>query len=165
MGDGVTSAGSVPPASQTTNAGQSGASSPADAAKFGEALKQACPEGLGRPPHVAGMPRRFDPPCTYLRDPSQSSQSSQPSQPPNLKVQGDPDRFKSPIMTRPNGPDYSKPIRQLDSNPLAGVKVPDGLPSHNSGLGQNDGAHFVSLPVWGTPREESPDKTPYKPPR
>jgi hypothetical protein len=158
MGDGVTGAGSAPPANQTTNAGNSGASSPADAAKFGEALKQEslCPEGLGRPPHVAGMPRRYDPPCTYLRD---------PSQPANLKVQGDPDRFKSPIITRSNGPDYSKPIRQLDSNPLSGVKVPDGLPSHNTGIGQNDGGHFLSIPVWGTPQEESPDQTPYKPPR
>jgi hypothetical protein len=68
MGDGVTGLGN-PPANQTTNAGQSGAASPPDAAKFGEALEQEslCPAGLGRPPHVAGMPPRYDPPCHYLR--------------------------------------------------------------------------------------------------
>src|SRR5690348_4289521 len=35
MGDGVTGAGNTPPASQMTNAGQGGAQSQADAAKFG----------------------------------------------------------------------------------------------------------------------------------
>ena len=61
MGDGVTSAGNAPPANQTTNAGQSGAQSQADAqsALFGEALKQEnlCPEGLHRPHRNEGMSR------------------------------------------------------------------------------------------------------------
>lgn len=55
MGDGVT--GSVnAPAHQTTNAGNTGASSAVDTAaqaEFGDALKQEslCPEGLSRRPH------------------------------------------------------------------------------------------------------------------
>jgi hypothetical protein len=74
-----------PPANQTTNTGNSGAACPAGTAKFDEALKQEslCPPGLGRPPHVAGMPPRYDPPCTYLRNPSQ------PSKPADLQVHRD----------------------------------------------------------------------------
>jgi hypothetical protein len=160
MGDGVTSAGNAAPANQTTNAGQSGAQSQADAAaqsQFGEALKQEslCP-GLGRPPHVAGFPPRYDPP--YLRNPSQ------PSKPVDLHVHGDiPNLLKGPTND-PNGPDYSKSIPpQLDSNPLSQVKIPDGLPTHNSGLSKD--GHILSIPVWGSPQKESPDQTPYEPPR
>ena len=157
MGDAVTSAGSAPPANQTTNAGQSGAASPADAAKFSEALEQEniCPAGLSRRPPDG---------CTYLRKPSL------PSQPANVKVQEDPNS-KSPIVTRPNGPDYKKPIHQLDSNPLSDVKLPDWLPTHDGGL-SNDG-HIIMKRVWGTPQKsdqtgappESPNHTDYKPAR
>lgn len=134
MGDGVTSSVNAP-ANQTANAGNSGAPSPADTtaqSKFGEALKQEslCP-GLGRAPHVAGMPPRYDTPCTYLRNPSQ------PSQPVDLQYHGDPDRLKGPT-SRSNGPDYSQPIPQLPSTSL---QVPKG-PFHSSGLGSGDGAHI-----------------------
>jgi hypothetical protein len=123
MGNGVTSTGNAP-AHQTTDAGNTGASSAADTAaqsEFGDALKQEslCPEGLSRRPQDG---------CTYLRN---------PSQPVDLQFHGDPDRFKGP-MNRPNGPDYSKPIPQLPSNSL---KVPEG-PFHSSGLGSGDGAHI-----------------------
>jgi hypothetical protein len=159
MGDGVTGLGKAP-ANQMTNAGQSGAASPPDAAKFGEALAQEslCPEGLGRPPHVAGMPPRYDPPCTYLRNPSQ------PSKPADLQVHGDiPNLLKGPTND-PNGPDYKKSIpAERDPNPLHGVKPPDGAPSHDDGLSKD--GHIIMVPVRGTPREESPDQTPYKPPR
>jgi hypothetical protein len=158
MGDGVTSLGNAP-ANQTTNAGQSGASSPADAAKFDEALKQEslCPEGLGRPPHVAGMPPRYDPPCTYLR-----------TQPIDLHYHGgdhpDPlNGLKGPTND-PNGPDYKKPIPpERDQNPLSGAKPPDWAPTHDSGLSKD--AHIPMVNVWNSPQKESPDQTPYKPPR
>jgi hypothetical protein len=161
MGDGVTSAGNAT-ANQTTNAGQSGDQSRAgDAAqsKFGEALEQEslCPPGLGRSPHVAGMPPRYDAPCHYLR-----------TQPIDLKYHGGdhPDSLnglKGPTND-PNGPDYKKPIpAERDPNPLHGVKSPDGAPSHDSGLSKD--GHILMVPVWGTPREESPEQTPYKPPR
>jgi hypothetical protein len=160
MGDGVTRAGNAPPASQTTNAGQSGATSAADAAKFGETLKQEslCPPGLGRPPHVGSFPPRYDPKCHYLRDPSQ------PSKPADLQVHGDiPNLLKGPTND-PNGPDYKKSIpAERDPNPLHGVKPPKGAPSHDEGLSKD--GHIIMVPLKGTPREESPDQTPYKPPR
>ena len=153
MGDGVTGPGSAP-ASQTTNAGQSGTQSPADdpaKAVFGETLKQEeslCPAVLSRRPPDG---------CTYLRNPSQ------PSKPVDLRIHGDiPNLVKGPTND-PNGPDYSRSIPQLDSNPLSKVKVPDWVPSHNSGLGPN--GHIFTIPVIGTPHQESPDQTPYKPPR
>ena len=127
MGDAVTSAGSGPTANQTTNAGQSGAASPADAAKFGEALEQEniCPEGLSRRPPDG---------CTYLRN---------PSQPVDLHLHRDPaDRLKGPTNGS-NGPDYSKPIPKLPSTFLP--QLPEGHVGHDSGLGKNDGAHFL---VW-----------------
>ena len=138
MADGVNGPGSAP-ANQTTNAGQSATESAADDAaksKFGETLEQEniCPEGLSRRPPDG---------CTYLRKPSL------PSQPANVKVQEDPNS-KSPIVTRPNGPDYKKPIHQLDSNPLSDVKLPDWLPTHDGGL-SNDG-HILMKRLWGTPQ-------------
>ncbi len=165
MGDEVTSAGSAPPASQTTNAGQSGAQSQAEAAKFGETLEQEslCPPGLGRQSHVGSFPPRTDQQCHYLHlgDPFQPSV---PSKPADLKLHGDPDRFKSPIMTRSNGIDYKKPIpAERDQNPLSGAKAPAGAPSHDSGLSKN--AHIIMVPIGNPPRDESPDQTPYKPPR
>jgi hypothetical protein len=136
MGDGVTSSGNAP-ANQTTNAGHSGAPSPADTAaqsKFGEALKteNICPKGLGRPPHDGWVPPRYDTPCTYLRNPSE------PSQPVDLRYRGDPDRLKGPTNGS-NGPDYSKPIPQLPSTSLP--KLPEG-PVGGSGLGSGDGAYI-----------------------
>lgn len=131
MGDGVTGAVNAP-ANQTTNA-RHGATLTDTAARleFGNALKHEnlCPEGLGRP-------SRFDPPCTYLRPPSQPPQ---PYKPVDIKVQGDPDRFKGPMNGGSNGIDYSKPTPQLPSN---SPKVPEG-PYHTGGLGTGDGAHIV----------------------
>jgi hypothetical protein len=69
-----------------------------------------------------------------LRPPSQSPQ---PSKPIDLKIHGDPDRFKGP-MTRSTGPDYSKPIPKLPSDSF---KLPEG-PYHDGGLGSGDGAHI-----------------------
>jgi hypothetical protein len=133
MADGVTSAGSAPPANQTTNASQSQAQSQAktdaQAALFGEALEQ-CPEGLHRP-------RPNDAPCTYLRPPSLSSQSqSQSSQ--SDQVQGNPDRFKSPITRSNGGDDYKKPTPKLEEK---GVKVPDG-PKVPTSMSPSPGTHL-----------------------
>jgi len=141
MGDGVTSAGNAP-ANQTTNASNSGAASPADAAQFGEALKQEslslCPEGLRRP-------HKDDAPCTFLRNPSQPPQPSQPSQSVDPhQVQGDPDRFKSPITRSNGGDDYKKPTPKLEEK---GVKVPDG-PKVPSSMVPGDKSH---LGGWGWP--------------
>jgi hypothetical protein len=156
MGDGVTSAGNAPPANQTTNAGQSGAQSQADAqsALFGEALKQEnlCPEGLHRP-------HRNDAPCTYLRPPSQSSQ---PSKPVDLHLHGDiPNLLKGP--TNDPNIDYKKSIpAERDPNPLAGAKPPDRAPTHDGGLSKD--AHIIMVPLGPQAPKESPDKTPYQPP-
>jgi hypothetical protein len=107
------------------------------------------------------MPPRYDTPCTYLRNPSQPSQ---PSKPADLQVRGDiPNLLKGPTND-PNGPDYSKSFPKLDDSNLF-PKVPDWVPSHSGGLGQNDGGHILTVPVLGTPHQESPDQTPYKPPR
>jgi hypothetical protein len=131
MGDGVT--GSVnAPVNQTTNARNS--ASPADTAarlEFGKALEQQniCPEGLGRP-------SRHDPPCSYLRNPSQPPQ---PSQPVDIHYKGNPDHLKGPMNGSNSGADYSKPIPQRPSNSL---KPPEG-PYHTGGLGTGDGAHIV----------------------
>src|SRR6185369_15720063 len=96
--------------------------------EFGNALEQQniCPEGLGRP-------SRYDPPCTYLRNPSQPPQ---PSKPVDLQPHGDPDRSKGP----PNGPKGldTKPIPQQPSN---SPKVPEG-PTHSGGQGEGDKAHI-----------------------
>jgi hypothetical protein len=129
MGIEVTSAGNAPPPNQTTNAGQSGAQSQADAqsALFGEALKQ-CPEGLHRP-------HPNDEPCTYLRPPSLSSQS-QSSQ--SDQVQGNPDRFKSPITRSNGGDDYKNPTPKLEEK---GVKVPDG-PKVPTSMSPSPGTHL-----------------------
>src|SRR5687767_7762938 len=97
MGNGVT--GSVnAPVNQTTNARNS--ASPADTAarlQFGKALEQQniCPEGLGRP-------SRYDPPCTYLRHPSQPPQ---PSQPVDIHYKGNPDHLKGPMNGSHKGTD------------------------------------------------------------
>jgi len=140
MGDPVTSAGSGPPANQTTNAGQSGTQSAADDAaksKFGDTLKQEslplCPEGLRRP-------HKDDAPCTYLRNPSQPPQPSQSVDP--HQVQGDPDRFKSPITRSNGGDDYKKPTPKLEEK---GVKLPDG-PKAPSSMVPGDKSH---LGGWG----------------
>ena len=132
MGNTVTSAGSGPPANQTTNASQSGAASPADP-KFDEALKQEslCPEGLSRRPQDG---------CTYLRNPSQPPQPSQSVDP--HQVQGDPDRFKSPITRSNGGDDYKKPTPKLEEK---GVKLPDG-PKAPSSMVPGDKSH---LGGWG----------------
>lgn len=134
MGDTVTSAGNTP-ANQTTNADNSGAASPADDALFGDVLKHEssmplCPEGLHRP-------HKDDAPCTYLRNPSQPSQSVDPHQ-----VQGNPDRFKSPMTRSNGGDDYKKPTPKLEEK---GVKVPDG-PKAPSSMVPGDKAH---LGGWG----------------
>jgi hypothetical protein len=127
MGDGVTGAGNAPPTHQTTN--QSEAKSQAQAALFDEALKQ-CPEGLHRP-------HPNDEPCTYLRPPSLSSQSqSQSSQ--SDQVQGNPDRFKSPITRSNGGDDYKKPTPKLEEK---GVKVPDG-PKVPTSMSPSPGTHL-----------------------
>jgi hypothetical protein len=130
MGDGVTGAGNTTPTNQTTNASQSDqAKTDAQAALFGEALKQ-CPEGLHRP-------RPNDEPCTYLRPPSLSSQSqSQSSQ--SDQVQGNPDRFKSPITRSNGGDDYKKPTPKLEEK---GVKVPDG-PKVPTSMSPSPGTHL-----------------------
>lgn len=137
MGDGVTGSANAP-VNQTTNAGRSGAPTRADTAaqsEFGAALEQErCPEGLGRPRHDGWVPPRYDTPCSYLRDPSQ------PSQPVDIKVHGDPDRFKGPMSGGgSNSPDYSRPIPQPPAN---SVQVPKG-PYHTGGLGSGDGGHIV----------------------
>ena len=150
MGDPVTSAGSGPPANQTTNASQSGAASPADP-KFDEALKQEslCPEGLSRRPPDG---------CTYLRNPSQ------PSKPADLWHVPQDILNRSLKPTNDPNIDYKKSIpAERDPNPLAGAKPPDRAPSHDSGLSKN--AHIIMVPMVGTPREPSPDQTPYQPPR
>ena len=145
------------PANQTTNAGQSEAQSQADAqsALFGEALKQEnlCPEGLHRP-------HRDDAPCTYLRPPSLSPQASKPV---DLHPHGD-------IANLIKGPtddlniDYKKHMpHERDPNPLAGAKPPKGTPTHDGGLSKD--AHIIMVPLGDPPREESPDQTPYQPPR
>jgi hypothetical protein len=139
MGDAVNSAGSAPPANQATNAGNSGAASP-DAALFGDVLKQEssmplCPEGLHRP-------HKDDAPCTYLRNPSQPPQPSQSVDP--HQVQGNPDRFKSPMTRSNGGDDYKKPTPKLEEK---GVKVPDG-PKAPSSMVPGDKAH---LGGWGWP--------------
>ena len=133
MGDGVIGAVNAP-GNQTINARNS--ASPADTAarlEFGKALEQQniCPEGLSRQ-------SRYDPPCTYLRNPSQPPQPSQPSQPVDIRYKGNPDHLKGP-MNGSTGTDYSKPIPQQPSNSL---KPPEG-PYHTSGLGTGDGAHIV----------------------
>ena len=75
MGDGVTGSGNAPPANQTTNAGQSGAQSQADAAAqsaFGETLKQEslCPEGFSPPPASKHDFREIDIPPASISPPS-----------------------------------------------------------------------------------------------
>ena len=139
MGDGVT--GSVnAPVNQTPNTGNSGAASHADTAakaEFGQALEQErlCPPGLGRPPHVGSFPSRYDPPCTYLRPPSQ------PDKPVDIRhYNGNPDDLKGPMTTRPTGTDYTKPIPPSTSK---GPQVPEG-PKHSGGQGEGDGAHIFS---------------------
>jgi hypothetical protein len=157
MADGVTSAGSgPPPANQTTNAdqAQSQAKTDAQAALFGEALEQ-CPEGLHRP-------HRNDAPCTYLRPPSLSSQSQSQSSKPDLQLHRD-------VHNPMRGPtddlniDYKKKMpHDRDPNPLAGAKAPDGAPSHDSGLSKD--SHIIMVPL-GPQQKETPDQTPYQPPR
>jgi hypothetical protein len=128
MGNPVTSAGNAPPPNQTTNDGQK-SQTDAQSALFGEALKQ-CPEGLHRP-------HPNDEPCTYLRPPSLSSQSqSQSSQ--SDQVQGNPDRFKSPITRSNGGDDYKKPTPKLEEK---GVKVPDG-PKVPTSMSPSPGTHL-----------------------
>jgi len=121
MGNGVTGPTTTP--AQTTNT-SSGATSRADAAaqaEFNKALAQEqCPAGLHRP-------SRHDPPCNYLRPPTQPPL---PSKPVNINIQGDPDRFKSPMSTK--RPDLSRPPT-LPSND---IKPPEG-PGHNTGLGDD----------------------------
>jgi hypothetical protein len=159
MADGVTSAGSGPPANQTTNASQSQAQSQAkvdaQAALFGEALEQ-CPEGLHRP-------RPNDERCTYLRPPSLSSQSQSQSSKPDLQLHRD-------VHNPMRGPtddlniDYKKKMpHDRDQNPLSGAKPPDGAPSHDGGL-SND-AHIIMVPLGPQAQKPSPDQTPYQPPR
>jgi|SRR5829696_2436560 hypothetical protein len=114
------------PVNQTTGHSASPAD-PAAQAEFGKVLKEEglCPEGLHRP-------SRYDPPCTYLRDPSQ------PSQPPvDIHYKGDNEHLKGPT-NGPKGTDYTKPIPQAPSN---SPKVPEG-PVHTGGQGTGDGAHI-----------------------
>ena len=123
MGD-VTITGNTPPTNPTTNATQSQPQADTQAALFGDVLKQ-CPEGLHRP-------KPNDEPCTYLRPPS-LSQSSQSDQ-----VQGNPDRFKSPITRSNGGDDYKKPTPKLEEK---GVKVPDG-PKVPASMSPSPGTHL-----------------------
>ena len=137
MGDGVSGSVSAP-VNHTPNTGNSGAASSANAtaqAQFGQALEQErlCPPGLGRPPHVGSFPSRYDPPCTYLRPPSQ--ESPKPAGIPQYN--GNPDDLKSPIMTRPDGPDRYKPIPPSKEKELEKPPV-----YHTGGLGTLDGAHI-----------------------
>ena len=152
MGDPVTGAGRTP-ANQTTYAGQSGAASPADAAKFGETLEgeRLCPTGLGRTPHVAGMPPRYDPPCHYLQ------QSK-----PDLTIHKDVGERRGIVERDPPKPpfDYKKGPKEPDQNPLSGVTLPKGATINDAG---KDGGK-VMVPVTGTPQEESPEQTPVEPP-
>jgi hypothetical protein len=120
MGNGVTGSGSAP-ANQTTNAGHSGAPSPADTpaqSKFDQTLEKEniCPPGLGRPPHVGSFPPRYDPPCTYLR--KEPVKIPLPSQVPDPNPGG----VKGPTNGS-NGTDYSKPIPQSPSTSLP--KLPE----------------------------------------
>jgi hypothetical protein len=168
MGDPVTSAGSGPPANQTTNASQSGAASPADP-KFDEALKQEslplCPEGLRRP-------HKDDAPCTYLRPPSlsSSSQSSQSqSSKPDLQLHKD---IPNPHKNDPNGPGYdnykNRTPPERDPNPTHGLNPPSvpGDPSYNDG--PNHDGHFIMFPLGPQAPKPSPEQeqnqTPYQPP-
>jgi hypothetical protein len=109
---------------------------------------------------VGWFPPRYDPKCHYLRDPSGPYG---PSKPADLQVHGDiSNLLKGP--TNANAPDYKKSIPdERDPNPLHGVKPPDGAPSHDSGLSKD--GHIIMVPVWGSPQKESPDQTPYQPPR
>src|SRR5262245_38681650 len=106
MGNGVTGPGNAP-ANQTTNAGHSGAPSPADTAaaqsKFDETLgkENICPPGLGRPP----------PGCTYLR--KEPVKIPLPHQVPDPNPGG----VKGPTK-KSDGPDVSKPIPQSPSTEL-----------------------------------------------
>jgi hypothetical protein len=143
MGDGVT--GSVnAPVNQTPNTANSGAASRANAtaqAQFGQVLAQEslCPSGLGRPPHVGSFPSRYDPPCTYLRPPSQ--EPPKPDKPVGIPpYTGNPDNLRGPPFTRPTGTDYTKPIPPSTSK---GPQVPEG-PKHSGGLGEGDGGHIFS---------------------
>jgi hypothetical protein len=118
-------------------------------------LKQEnlCPEGLHRP-------HRDDAPCTYLRPPSLSPQASKPV---DLHPHGDiPNLIKGP--TDDLNIDYKKHMpHERDPNPLAGAKPPKGTPTHDGGLSKD--AHIIMVPLGDPPREESPDQTPYQPPR
>jgi len=143
MGDGVT--GSVnAPVNQTPNTGDSGATSRANTAAnaaFGQALEQErlCPPGLGRPPHVGSFPSRYDPPCTYLRPPSQ--EPPKPDKPVDIHhYNGNPDDLRGPPFTRPTGTDYTKPIPPSTEK---AIKPPPVY--HTGGQGSGDGAHIVGV--------------------
>ena len=118
MGDGV--AGSVnAPVNQINARHSSPLTDPAARLEFGNALEQQqqqCPEGLGRR-------SPYDPPCTYLRNPSLPTP---PSKPVDLKPHGDPNKGPtdgSKVLD-------TKPIPQQPSN---SPKVPEG-PNHNGGI-------------------------------
>jgi hypothetical protein len=122
MGDGVT--GSVnAPVNQINARHSSPLTDPAARLEFDNALEQQeqqCPEGLGRR-------SPYDPPCTYLRNPSLPPPPSKP--PVDLRPKGDdPSGSNGP----PNGPKGidTTPIPQQPSN---SPKVPEG-PNHNGGL-------------------------------
>ena len=139
MGDPVTSAGNAPPLIRRPMRAKAKPSlRRTPNALFGEVLKQEssmplCPEGLHRP-------HKDDAPCTYLRPPSQPPQPSQSVDP--HQVQGNPDRFKSPMTRSNGGDDYKKPTPKLEEK---GVKVPDG-PKAPSSMVPGDKAH---LGGWG----------------
>ena len=158
MGD-VTGVGNTP--TNQTSQSQAQPKTDAQAALFGEVLKQ-CPEGLHRP-------RPNDEPCTYLHPPSQPSESSQPSQPSQPFQLGklwDFHNLKGPTYD-PNSHDYkynkSMP-HGADPNPLAGAgdKLPDNV-HYDSGVSGD--ANTIMIDVGSPPLKESPDQTPYKPPR
>ncbi len=118
MGDGI--AGSVhAPVNQINARHSSTLTDPTARLQFENALEQQCPEGLGRR-------SPYDPPCTYLRNPS----LLRPSEPPvNLKPNGD---NLGGSNGRPDGSMVidTTPIPQQPSN---SPKVPEG-PKHIGGI-------------------------------
>jgi hypothetical protein len=128
MGDGVSGAGNAPANQPTNRSGDTSAADAATKAKFDQALKQeSCPEGLTRQP-----PKD----CNYLRPPGQPPQ---PSKPIDLKIHGDPDRFKGPMSPRSDGPDLTKPIPK---KPDSSLKLPDTRPFHDT---TPSGTHVIGI--------------------
>jgi hypothetical protein len=160
MGDGVTGVGNTPTNQTSQSQAQSQAKTDAQAALFGEVLKQ-CPEGLHRP-------HPNDEPCTYLRPPSLSPSQSQPSK-PDLQPHGDvpPNLIRGP--TDDLNIDFKKHMpHERDPNPTHGLNPPSvpGDPSYNDG--PNHDGHFIMFPLGPQAPKPSPEQeqnqTPYQPP-